>query len=197
MPRGIQPIDMLDRIRAGEEAALALLLKREWPLLVRFLEARVGPDRAQDAAQEAFIRLWEKRESWSSGSARALLYRIGVNAATDLLRKGEARRRRAAVGDWNTAASPPTPFDVVEGDEARARFQAALEELPSRRREVFELVRRDGFTYRETAEVLGMAPQTVANHMSWALRDLREALADILPRTAAPPPDDRARSSDG
>ena len=42
------------------------------------------------------------------------------------------------------------------------------------------MVRFWGFTYQEAAEALELSPQTVANHMSLALRDLRTMLADLV-----------------
>jgi RNA polymerase sigma-70 factor (ECF subfamily) len=156
--------------------------------LVRFLSRRTRSiDEAQDVAQEAFVRLWERREDWTAGSARALLFRIGANAAADSRRRGNVRSRwREAGADGNPIGKEPaTPEQVVESSEARVRVLRALDALPRKRREVFELVRIEELSYREVAEVLGLAPQTVANHMSLALRDLRAALADLWPTTAA------------
>ena len=55
-----------------------------------------------------------------------------------------------------------------------------MDTLPNRRREVFELVRFKGLTYQDVAEVLELSPQTVANQMTLAHRDLRSMLADFL-----------------
>ncbi|NIM52174.1 MAG: hypothetical protein GTN78_18750 [Gemmatimonadales bacterium] len=48
---------------------------------------------------------------------------------------------------------------------------------PQRRRDAFILVHHYGLSYRETAEVLDLSPQTVANHLTMALADLRKLLA--------------------
>lgn len=193
------PADLLGRLRAGEPDALAELLDREWGGLVRFLRRRsASDDAAEDAAQEAFVRLWERRERWQAGSARALLYRIGANAVADANRRAGTRARRGREAASRATGTPPTPADDLERSEAGARFHAALEGLAPQRREVFRLVREEALTYREVAEVLELSPQTVANHMSLALRELRTALADLLPRGTgrhAAPADER--SSDG
>lgn len=170
----------LERIRAGDVEALGELLRDAWAPLLRHLGPIAGSaDAAEDAAQEAFVRLWERREHWQYGSARALLFRIGRNAALDATRRGEVRERRQR----HPLAGPPapaTPEEELAQTEVRARVEAALAGLAPRRREVFELVRFGGLTYQEVAEALELSPQTVANHMSFALRDLRSELAEVV-----------------
>ncbi len=62
----------------------------------------------------------------------------------------------------------------------RTVVMEALSRLPERRREVFVLVRQQGMSYREASAILGLSQQTVANHMSLALADLRRALEPHL-----------------
>ena len=63
-------IAQLSGIRSGDVEALDLLVREAWAPLVRYLAALVGSEAgAQDAAQEALVRLWEHRERWESGSA--------------------------------------------------------------------------------------------------------------------------------
>jgi RNA polymerase sigma-70 factor (ECF subfamily) len=76
------------------------------------------------------------------------------------------------------------PDEELEASEFQARFAAAMENLPARRREVFELVRFQGLTYQEVAEVLEVSHQTVANQMTLAHRDLRRMLAGFLTESA-------------
>ena len=59
------------------------------------------------------------------------------------------------------------------------------------------MIELDGLSYAEVAEVLELAPQTVANHMSLALRDLRESLGDLREPEADATPRRRGRDHDG
>ena len=171
----------LDRIRSGDERALAQLLKESWAPLVRYLgtlsETR---EAAEDAAQEAFVRLWEHRERWTAGTARGLLFRIGRNVALDSRRKGEVRSRLRVESANAAPRRPPTPADALLESEAAARIRAAVAALPDRRGEVFTLVRYHGLSYREVADALDISELTVANHLSRALAELREHLPDLL-----------------
>ena len=171
----------LDRIRSGDERALADLLRESWAPLVRYLgtlsETR---EAAEDAAQEAFVRLWEHRERWTTGTARGLLFRIGRNVALDSRRKGAVRSRLWVEAANSAARRPPTPIDELLESEAAKRIRAAVAALPERRGEVFRLVRYHGLSYREVADALDIAELTVANHLTRALAELREHLPDLL-----------------
>lgn len=166
-------------LRAGEPWSLQRLLDAHWDGVVRYAEGILADTGdAQDAAQEAFVRLWERRETWSiEGSVRGLLYTMARNAALDELRR---RDRRAAVATAVPAPEPTRPDRDAEGSELRRAAEGAVRRLPAQRREVFRLVREHGLSHREIADVLGLSPQTVANHMSLALADLRRALRPYL-----------------
>jgi RNA polymerase sigma-70 factor, ECF subfamily len=162
--------------------AFRLLLEQLWrPLIAHATRMLGNRDAAEDVVQEAFVRLWERREQWQlQGSVRALLYQITHNLAID-----EQRRRRASDRWIERGTSMPvrravTPLEQLEERDLRVAFARAVDELPERRREVFLLVRRAELSYHEAAEVLGLAPQTVANHLSLALADLRDSLQGFL-----------------
>jgi RNA polymerase sigma-70 factor (ECF subfamily) len=180
-PPGRNVIVHLSRIRSGDVEALNLLMREAWAPLVTHLATLVGSGAAaQDAAQEAFVRLWEHRERWESGSARAVLFRIGRNVALDERRRAEVRRRWALSPSAEPPSRVPTPGEELEAAEFADRFWSALEDLPPRRREVFELVRFGGLSYAEAAHVMDLSEQTVANQMSRALKALRHLLAGFL-----------------
>ncbi len=181
-----QPLDdraLLGRIHGGDESALEELLTRYWEPVVRVASQLLDSwDSAEDVAQETFIRLWERRETWGlDGSIRGLLFRIARNAAIDVRRQRSADERASA--HVPEPADAGQPDDLAEGQELEAAIAEALAALPERRREVFILVRHHGLTYKEVAEALDLSAQTVANHMSMALTDLRAQLEPML----APP----------
>jgi RNA polymerase sigma factor (sigma-70 family) len=64
----------------------------------------------------------------------------------------------------------------MNDDGAYLVLKQAVSELPVRRREILLLHSVNGLSYKEIAELLGIAPQTVANQFSAALATLRQAL---------------------
>ena len=174
--------DLMAGLLAGDPAVLRILLSRYLPSLRRYAERLVGPGpESEEAVQEAFIRLWEKRDRWrEDGSVRALLFTLTRNAAVDHLRR---RRRETPLADHHVRFLPspsPSPLDNTEERELRSLAEAAVRNLPPRRQEVFRLIRESGLSYREVSETLGISAQTVANLMSLALTDLRTSLKPIL-----------------
>ena len=80
----------------------------------------------------------------------------------------------------------PLPSQELAADELAAAAREAVAALPPKRQSVFRLVREEGLSYAEVAEVMHLSPQTVANHMSLAISDLRKALRHHLPEGIAP-----------
>jgi RNA polymerase sigma-70 factor (ECF subfamily) len=172
----------LARIRAGEPGAFQRLVEETWDDLVDHLTWVLGSrEAAEDAGQEALIRIWERRERWHDGSARALVFRIARNLAFDARRR-ERVRREWADREAVVAKAGVEPDALAETSEYEQRFREALEALTPGRREAIELVRLKGLTHQEAAEAIGISQQTVANRMTLALADLRVLLADVLPQ---------------
>jgi RNA polymerase sigma-70 factor (ECF subfamily) len=171
---------LIRSLRAADPRALQELMEAFWQSLVAFAQRTLsGSADPEDVVQLAFVRLWSRREGLrEEGSVKALLYTIVRNACLDELRK-KARRDRAEDGA-RPPTPPRTPYEDVHGAELQRVAAAAVAHLPERRREVFRLVREEGLSYQEVAELMDLSPQTVANHMSLAMADLRTSLKPFL-----------------
>jgi RNA polymerase sigma-70 factor (ECF subfamily) len=80
------------------------------------------------------------------------------------------------------AIDAPAPSLLVE-DEIKVALKRAVESLPDRCREVFELSRTHNLKYSEIAQTLGISVKTVEAQMGKALRVLREELRPWLPES--------------
>jgi RNA polymerase sigma-70 factor (ECF subfamily) len=171
----------MDGIAAGEASALEALMGRHWGGLTRYAKRmRLSDDDACDVAQEVFVRVWEHRARWTpGGSAQGYLYRIARTLILEGFRKQEVRYR--TQGEVRSKAGRvATPIEVAAGHELRDAIATAIEALPERRREAFILVRLEGLGLQAAAEALGVARQTVANHVHLAVQDLQGALGPFL-----------------
>ena len=173
--------DLVRRLRRGDSAALDTVLQRHWGPIVAYLVRMLGSrDAAEDVAQRAFCRLWERRESWQDeGSLRGLLYRMARNFAISDRRRSDAEARSAVVHAARQAGIA-TPLGLLEDQQLREELDVAIQRLPARRREVFVLRCIHDLSYKEIAEIMDTSPQTVANQLSSALTTLRGALRHLL-----------------
>ncbi|MGH7460019.1 MAG: RNA polymerase sigma-70 factor [Longimicrobiales bacterium] len=175
----------MERIRRGDARAFEQIVNAYWNRLNLYAQGLTHDcDSAKDAVQEIFTRVWQGRTDWREhGSVRAYLFRAVRNRVIDWERQRRVWERLGAR--WREAQLwPRTPAEVLEQNELPAVLQRAIQSLPERRREVFVLAHFEDLTYQEIAEVMNLAPQTIANHVSLALRDLRRTLGPMFPRFA-------------
>lgn len=173
-------VALVARLALDDGQALAALLERYWRPMVAFaLDKMKSQDAAEDAVQEAFVRVWEKRRQLrADASPRAYLYRVLRNLITDEFRRRRLRDRFSFFKSLQDPVEVPSPAATLEADQFADAARRAIAALPERRRDVFVLAHLHGLSYREVAEALNITPRTVANHMSLALAQLRGALSD-------------------
>jgi RNA polymerase sigma-70 factor (ECF subfamily) len=172
----------LKRLCLGDVAALQALIDAYWRPLLNYA-ARILDDRdaAEDTVQDGFIRLWERRREWEPNApARVILYTIVRNLALNGRKSVKLRNRSDVRLRVPRPTAPTAPEDAVQADELDAAMRAAIDALPPRRREVLLLAKFDGLSRNEIAELLGIAPQTIANHLALALAELRDLLRPFL-----------------
>lgn len=175
---------IMTRVREGCEASLGMLLQRHWSGLTAYA-SRLVHDRedAKDVVQEVFARVWLKRTDWEPcGSVSGYLYRITRNLSLNWRRSERVRSRAESRGGLQLLESGKVsdPLEQLEAHRLRREVEAAIEQLPDRRREVFVLSRFHGLTHREIGEALGISVPTVSNQMSAALAQLALLLSHHL-----------------
>jgi RNA polymerase sigma-70 factor (ECF subfamily) len=151
------------------------VFREVYPSLFRYCHRMTGePDQADDLAQEAFYRLWDRDVQGSDLSLRVWLFRVATNLARDRFRTRE--RRRQILVAHPVERSVPGPEGQLERQEEIERVREALGSLPERDREIL-LLRQEGFSYREIAEAVGVSPTSVGTLSARALRRFRDALS--------------------
>lgn len=128
-------------------------------------------DAAYDIVQEAFVSLWNNRETLDPDqSLQAFIYKIVRNRALNYLRDYSAKtvQLNDSVHNLKTEAER---FDSIE--HLKVKFREWINELPDRQREAFELSRYDGLDHEEIADVMSVSVKTVNNHIVMALQKLR------------------------
>jgi RNA polymerase sigma factor (sigma-70 family) len=146
-----------------------------YPPLVRYCQRLTGDrDVAEDVAQEAMVRLFAHEVDGPPPALRAWLFKTATHLIRDRYRVDENRRRLLQEN--------PVMPSAVEGPERSFERKAeqelarkALEQLPERDREMLVL-RYEGFSYKEIADVVNVAASSVGTLLARAERRFVEAL---------------------
>ena len=139
--------------------------------LVRLLYRRTGDhDRAEDLAQEVFVRAMETPPL----NAKPWLFAVALNLARDDGRRAAVRDRKLALLKAETdGAAPAADAEALKGEKVAA-VRAALEQLSRTDREAL-LLKTEGFSYEEIASALGLAKGAIGTTLARARRRLVEA----------------------
>lgn len=143
------------------------LYRELYPSLHRYLTRLTGdPEVANDAAQEAFMTLL--RRELPESEVKPWLFTVATNVVRDRARRVKTRRR--LVPQVRLMARPPArPDDETERAETIRTVRDTLERIPERDRKLL-LLREEGFSYKEIAEAVGVAPGSVGTLIARALR---------------------------
>lgn len=171
---------LMARVRGGDREAFGHLVDRHKDGLVAYLARLTGsPDRAQDLAQEAFLRLFRSAGGYrEQGHLAAFLYRIATNLVRSEARR--ERRWRLLVPELERPAREPAapagPRRLLR-HELRDRLAEALARLPLALRAPLVLYEIEEWSQREIARALGCREGTVKSRLHRARARLREELA--------------------
>jgi RNA polymerase sigma-70 factor (ECF subfamily) len=148
---------------------------------------------AEDAVQEAFLRVWRFRDSVPDGAGRtAWLYRVVVNACISNVRASASRTGRDDGADALEGLPDRAPEPAVRAEQSQlaATIEAAMAELPDHLRIPLILRFYAGLSEKEIATAIDRRPGTVKSR----LYDARQRLAQD-PRLAAWVTDDVLEAS--
>lgn len=129
---------------------------------------------ADDVVQEAFLRAFTFFDSFRGGDGRAWLLSIVRNTCFTWLRKNRVYDLANELDEQVSPASSPEALQLREADAESVR--AALEKLPAEYREVLVLREMEEMSYKEIADVAGIAIGTVMSRLSRARKRLHDEL---------------------
>jgi RNA polymerase sigma-70 factor (ECF subfamily) len=176
-------IDLIDRVVAGDDAALGELYD-QFASFLHALAYRVTCDRdaAGDVVQDVFVYVWEHPLGFdpARGNLRTWLAMITHRRAVDWVRKEERHRRvtREHPADIAPPDIQPAADAELEATETIREVRRMVAALPDRLREAVELAYYRGLTYRQVATELGIPEGTAKSRMRTALRQLAGSLSE-------------------
>ncbi|HZY85342.1 MAG TPA: sigma-70 family RNA polymerase sigma factor [Gemmataceae bacterium] len=175
---------LLDRSVRRLHHLCAALLYRSFPRLTR-PPLNLQVDELLSAVVERLLKALREARP---GTVRQFFALAGQHMRwemTDLARRLD--KQPAAVELREGLVPAPASTDSGISPEGR-RLLDAIEGLPEDEREAFDLVRIQGLTHGEAAEVLGVSAKTVQRRLDRGLRLLTERLGDLRPGDTPPGP---------
>jgi len=180
----VSEMELVSRAQSGDRNVFSELVRNHAQGVMNVVYRMCGDVQiAEDAAQETFIQAWIHLSSYRpQTSLRNWLYRIAVNAATDMLRK-DKRILPNSMEDLQLTDGQPGPEMVVSQQERIVLVQKAVLSLPEASRAVLVLREYEGLSYQEISSTLDIPIGTVMSRLNYARKLLKDKLEQkfVLP----------------
>jgi RNA polymerase sigma-70 factor (family 1) len=166
--------------RSDDKYAYQELFTSLYTYLFHFARTLVrSKESAEEIVSDVFIKVWERRgELDRIDNLKVYLYVATRNTAFNYLEK---QKRNVTYPLENVPAIFTSvyldPEQLMITADMLALIQKAIDQLPSKCRMIFKLVKEDGLKYREVAEVLDISIKTVENQLAIALQKIGRAVS--------------------
>ncbi len=161
-----------------EEQVFNTIFKSHSKTIFNYIYYKYGnEEKAYDAVQEAFVKLWENCAKVAPDKAKAFVYKVANNLYLNVLKAEKVRLKYAEKADKSPNAE--TPEFLMQEKEFKEKLDRALDSLPENQRTTFLLNRIDGKKYSEIAEMEGVSVKAIEKRMHLALKTLREQIDGI------------------
>ena len=174
--------ELVERAKAGDDAAFGILVDRYQHVVVRAVRAVVGPsDDAEDVAQEAFLRAFRSIGGFrGESSVKTWLLAIAWRQALSHRRSIAGRLRRFLAPDDDQLFDPPAigrlPDQALADLELRRAVARGVRTLPAKYREALMLFATGDHTFDEMSQALNVPAGTLKWRVSEARRRLKQKL---------------------
>lgn len=155
-----------------------MLYRQYFSMLVGFAYQYVEDSgNSEDIVQEVFSKVWSQSDTLEiRTNIKSYLFGAVRNACLNHLRHQKVKQAH----EQQTIQIGTEKEDFMEMDELQEKLEEALDQLPEKRRQIFELSRFEGKKYHEIAEELNISVKTVETQMGRSLKVLREVLRSYL-----------------
>ena len=168
---------LLEKLAESDQGAFSSIFKAYYKDLVMFaLTFLKDSGDAEEAVQEIFVRLWEKRRELKlHGSLKSYLLKSVQNYCLDDIRRRNVREHYAGEMETQSLHVNDTEEYILYSDLLN-QLDQVLTQMPDEVAQTFRMNRFDGMKYQEIAQQLNVSVRTVESRISKALRILHQAL---------------------
>ena len=173
--------EILHRLKEGDKRALTILYDSYWkPLFASSYLLLKDRELCEEMIQDIFIEIWNRRlELQIKVSIKNYLYAcVRYKVFTEFRR--DKPERVELYDDINGRFQYSTPETRMIHEELEQHVTLVVESLPDKCQIVFKLSRNEQLSHKQIAEQLGISTKTVENHITNALKILRDSLGNVL-----------------
>lgn len=177
--------DLLLIAEKQDKAAFARLFAEFAPRLKAWLIGQgAPPDEAEEVAQDAMVRVWQKAKQFDPkrASSQAWIFAIARNRRIDVIRQRQVRMRTADNYAQEFEAHiemPDQPDKAVEENKLKRIVERGLSVLPPQQLEIIKLSYFEGLSHREIAARLDLPVGTVKSRIRLAFGRLKADLSEL------------------
>ncbi|CAD0004713.1 RNA polymerase sigma-70 factor [Flavobacterium chungangense] len=177
----ITDAEILERLKKGDKKALTILYDSYWkPLFSSSYLLLKDRELCEEIIQDIFIEIWNRRSDLQiKVSFKSYLYASVRYKVFAEFRKNKPERVEL-YDDINARFQYATPETRMIHEELEQHVRLVVENLPEKCQLVFKLSRNEQLSHKQIAEQLGISTKTVENHITNALKILRDSLGNAL-----------------
>lgn len=133
---------------------------------------------SEEVASDVLLMVWEKRKQLLEiKNVKHYAFVATKNKSLNILKQHTGRDCLSLDEvDLDIQLNSPSPESIFIQGEMRAKLDQAIASLPKQCKIVFQLVKEEGFSYKEVADILGLSTKTVDAHLVNAVKKLARIL---------------------
>lgn len=170
--------EIIEDFVSGSHEAFHEIFKLFYPKVYAFVRGFIKDlDDSEDLTQIVFIKLWDKRAVFCNvHHFDSYLFMLAKYTVFNYIAANKVSRF-ATEDEIPELSDGFTPHDELTAKDLQLLIDMVVNEMPPKRKMIYQLSRVEGLSNEQIAEKLGIQKKTVENHLNIALNELREALA--------------------
>jgi RNA polymerase sigma-70 factor (ECF subfamily) len=167
--------EVVELVKKGDRSIFSILVKRHQKGLLRLAYRFVKDlDAAEDIAQEAFIKAFQRLESFEArASFKSWLYQIAVNTAKNKLRS--RTHETSDIDSLPLAVQAEAELSLIQNAIAQL-IQSHVDQLPFKQKTALVLRVYEDLSFKEIAEIMECPYDTAKANYRHALMRLKDEL---------------------